>query len=205
MSDTKPLFTLAQFQQITGATPEDAKKHYQPVLNALLNFGLTDKKVIASFLATIAIESGNLRLTKEDLYYKDAERLAKLFMRVFDQDQNKKISPEEIAYAEKFTKNSAALNKKLYDGFCGRGVGQVTWRGNYVKVGNLLGLDFVNHPEKLEQPVEGAMAAAALFVDFGMPAVAGNHAKSREIWNGPAKLKTKEHGEFYDLALKVLG
>lgn len=204
MSAPQPLFTLAQFQKICKAKPEHAKIHYEPVLNALTNYAITDKAVIASFLATIAPESQNLSKVKEDLYYKDPERLAKIFLSKFDLDGDRKISPAEVEYAAQFTKNPEALNQKLYNGFCGRAIGQITWEGNYRTVGTQLGQDFVKNPTLLEDPVWSALASLAFFIHVGMPAVAGDADRSRRIWNGPAKLGVPEYKEYFKLAMDTL-
>lgn len=47
---------------------------------------------------------------------------------------------------------------QIYDG---RGDVQLTWEGNYEKLGNLLGLDLVNHPELALDP---KVAADILFI-----------------------------------------
>lgn len=200
----KAPFSQASFKIMTGATPANAAKYYQPMVNALANFGITDKAEIAAIMATIAIESDHLTKVKEDLYYKDGERLAKMFRRVFDVNNDKVISPEEIAYAEKFTRNSAVLAQKLYGGFMGRGLGQITWEGNYRRIGNMLGFDYVKHPELLEEPMHAAMSMVAFWVDGGFGKVAADPKAVRRLWNGPLALKTAEQTAFYNDAMKVL-
>jgi putative chitinase len=44
--------------------------------------------------------------------------------------------------------------------FCGRGLVQVTGRRNYTLAAIGLDLDFVSHPELLEQPVNAALSVA---------------------------------------------
>lgn len=203
---TKPNvpFTQSAFKIMTGATAENAAKYYQPMVNALANFAISDRSEIAAIMATIAIESDHLSKVKEDLYYKDAERLAGLFRRVFDTNNDKVISPSEVAYAAQFTKNSAALGQKLYGGFMGRGLGQLTWEGNYRRIGNMLGFDYVKHPELLETPEHAAMSMVAFWVDGGFGKVAADPKKVRLMWNGKAALKTAEQATFYSAAMKAL-
>lgn len=203
-SRPKVPFTEASFKIMTGASAADAKKYYQPMVNALANFAIADKTEIAAIMATIAIESDHLTKVKEDLYYKDAERLAKMFRRVFDTNNDKVISPEEIAYAAKFTRNSAVLGQKLYGGFMGRGLGQLTWEGNYRRIGNMLGFDYVKHPELLEEPTHAAMSMVAFWADGGFGKVAADPKAVRRLWNGPLALKTAEQTAFYNDAMKAL-
>lgn len=204
VSKPRGVFTQADFKIMTGATPANAARYYQPMVNALANFGISDNSEIAAIMATIAIESDHLAKVKEDLYYKDPERLANLFRRVFDTNNDKKISPEEVAYAAKFTHNSAALGQKLYGGFMGRGLGQVTWEGNYRRIGNMLGIDYVKEPELMERPDHAALSMVAFWVDGGFGKVAADPKAVRRLWNGPLALKTAEQTTFYNDAMKVL-
>lgn len=93
-------------------------------------------------------------------------------------------------------------NTQVGDGakFCGRGYVQLTGRGNYVKAGNLLGIDLVGNPELAMRP----NTAAAIMV-LGMsqgwftgrdldddiprdgPATLQQFVRSRDIINGTDK------------------
>lgn len=68
----------------------------------------------------------------------------------------------------------------------GRGFNQRTWLDAYRGDGAILGLDLVNHPELLLEPVNSARDTALFVQQKGIPALAaaGNWYGVREAWNG---------------------
>jgi putative chitinase len=190
------VITIEQLQACTGASRENAEK-YLDALNAAMDWAeINTPQRKAAFLATIAVESGSLRAVEEGLYYRSAERLSKIFPRIFPDADS----------AEACTANPAALSKKLYGGFHGRGLIQLTWERNYKACGDALGIDFVSDPASLLEPSNAAMSAAWFWKEnkCNLPADAGDMDRVTRIVNGPAKLHLKERIDFYNRALQVL-
>lgn len=138
----------------TGATNADAARFVGPLSEAMLRFKILHPNDKACFLATLAVESRSLSTTTEDLYYKDAQRLANIYKRVFHGD---------AAKAAPYTRSSAKLGQLLYQGYWGRGLIQLTWLANYQKYGDILGFDYVGHPTLVAEPWHAAHTAAAFW------------------------------------------
>jgi putative chitinase len=190
------MITLTQLQQGTGATEENAEK-YLDAINAAMEWAeINTPKRQAAFLATIAVESGSLRAVEEGLHYRSADRLAKIFPRVFP-------TPES---ATSCVANPAALSQKLYNGFHGRGLIQLTWERNYKACGDALGIDLVSNPDELLDPSIAAMSAAWFWKqnNCNAPADQGDMDRVTRIVNGPAKLHLQERIAFYVKALAAL-
>ena len=105
---------------------------YLPWINKYApKYGVTTTKRMAHFLAQIAQESGQLRYA------------------------------QEIASGKAYEGRKDLGNTVKGDGvrYKGRGLIQITGRSNYNAVSKALGVDFVAHPEKLEEP-EWAVASA---------------------------------------------
>lgn len=190
------MITLAQLQACTGATEANAERYLEP-LNLAMEYGsINTPQRIAAFLATIAVESGSLRAVEEGLFYRSAERLAMIFPRTF----------KDADDAEACVGNPAELSKRLYNGFHGRGLIQLTWERNYRACGDSLGEDFVSDPKKLTEPKYAAMSAAWFWMTNGcnQPADEGDMDRVTRIVNGPAKLHLKERVEYYERALQIL-
>lgn len=190
------MITLDQLRECTGAELEDAARYLEPLNKAMEWAEINTPRRIAAFLATIAVESGNLRAVEEGLHYRSAERLAKIFPRVFPDAES----------AAPCVANPAALSEKLYGGFHGRGLIQLTWERNYRACGQALGIDLVENPGLLTQATAAALSAAWFWKtnNCNAPADAGDMDKVTRIVNGPAKLHLAERIQYYVKALQVL-
>lgn len=180
----------------TGATSENAAKYAYWLTFVMEGRQITTVRRQAAFLATLAVESGNLSDTEEDLYYKDAARLAKLYPRAF----------ASAAQATPYTRNPEALGQLLYGGYWGRGLIQLTWKENYKKAGDALGVDLINQPELVAQP-EYAVKTAGWFWDdknCNAPADEGDMRGVTLRVNGKALLHLDRRIEQYTKALEVL-
>jgi len=135
-----------------------------------------------------------LTATEEGLYYSSAERLAGIFKRAFNGD---------VSAALPFTKNPKALSQKLYQGFHGRGLIQLTWEKNYRLCGDALGVDFVAHPELLSSPQYAALSAAWFWKTNGCNEAADKSDMDlvTKIVNGPAKLHLAERKQQFQVAM----
>lgn len=184
--------TLEQLMQATGA-PEFVCKKYLDALNAAMEkFDITTPEQKAAFIATIVIETGTLRWMEENLNYRNANRLANIFKRAFNGDPDA---------ASPYVENPLALSEKLYNGFHGRGMIQLTWEKNYKACGEALDVDLVVEPKLLTTPEYAALSAAWFWSKNGCNNVADDMAKVTRIVNGPAMLHLKERQKQYEIAL----
>lgn len=142
--------TKKYVQKACEASTANTDKFYDALIVAMTRYEINTAKRIAAFLATIEVESAKLTATEESLYYSSPDRLASIFKRAFK-------SPAE---ALPYIKNPKALSQKLYNGFHGRGLIQLTWEENYRKCGTALGVDFVANPSLLSTPQYAALSAA---------------------------------------------
>lgn len=150
----------------------------------------------AAFLATVSVESNKLKATEEDLYYKDAARLVRLYPRAF----------KTGAEATPYVRNPEKLGEKLYGKYWGRGLIQLTWLDNYKKASDALGRDYVNHPELVKEPSDASLTAAWFWHDKGCNAMADAcdmTGITRKV-NGPALVHLSEREVRYIRALEVL-
>lgn len=180
----------------TGSTNADAERFAGPLSAAMALYAIDNPRRQAAFLATVSVESDKLRSTEEDLYYKDAGRLVRLYPRAF------KTGDE----ATPFICNPKALGDKLYQGYHGRGLIQLTWLDNYKKAANALGRDYVNHPEMVKEPSDASLTAAWFWNDKGCNAMADSSDMTgitRKV-NGPALVHLSEREIRYIRAYEVL-
>lgn len=177
----------------TGATPANAAKYLVAVNAAMARFEINTHQRVAAFLATVAIESAHLAAVEEGLFYSSPDRLASIFKRAFK-------SPAE---AVPFAKNPKALSAKLYEGFHGRGLIQLTWRRNYEACGQALGVDLVGNPALLSAPEHAALSAGWFWKTNGCNEAAdrGDMDAVTKIVNGPAKLHLAERKAQYLVAM----
>lgn len=111
---------------------KDRVDKYLPFINKYAPvYGVTTTLRMAHFLAQIAQESGQLKYVRE------------------------------LASGEKYEGRKDLGNTVKGDGvkYKGRGLIQITGKANYRDVSRTLGVDFLAHPEKLEEP-EYAVASA---------------------------------------------
>lgn len=104
----------------------------EPLSHAMFEFDINTLAREAAFLAQILHESGSLRYVRE------------------------------IASGEAYEGRSDLGNSQPGDGvrFKGRGLIQITGRSNYKSCGDALGLDLINDPALLEEPVNACRSAA---------------------------------------------
>ena len=187
------MISAAYLQTATGSTPANAAKYLDAINAALVRFEINTHQRVAAFLATVAIESAHLAAVEEGLFYSSPDRLASIFKRAFK-------SPAE---AVPFAKNPKALSAKLYEGFHGRGLIQLTWRRNYEACGKALDMDFVADPALLALPANAALSAGWFWKANGCNEAAdrGDMEAVTKIVNGPAKLHLAERKAQYQIAM----
>lgn len=131
------MFTLKQLNKIM---PEASKNnrivlYYDFLLKFMEQYEINNLERMACFLATIAVESGELKYTKEIW--------------------------GPTASQSKYEGRTDLGNTQPGDGykFLGRGLIQLTGRYNYKKTGDALGVDLIKFPELLQEP-EAATSSA---------------------------------------------
>lgn len=139
-----------------------------PITAAAERFDIDTPARLARFVAQTAHESARFRRVVENLNY-SAEGLASTWPGRYrgkdgkPNDLARKLHrrPRDIAnhtYAHRMGNGGP----ETQDGwkYRGRGLIQLTGRDNYAACGTALGEDFINHPERLEEPPWAALAAA---------------------------------------------
>jgi predicted chitinase len=161
-----PPMTADQLRAIMPNAGTRADTFVGPLNEAMAANGITTEPQRAAFLAQIAVESGDLRHTEENLNY-SAQRLTEVWPRRFPTlaaAAPYANSPEALAnrvYADRLGNGDAASG----DGwlFRGRGLMQVTGRDNYRAVG------YEDNPAALADPATAASTAAAWYLGAGLP------------------------------------
>jgi putative chitinase len=172
-----------------GVTQQRAQQWLDPLNAAMAEFFINTPLRQAGFIAQLGHEPSVYRVV-ENLYYRDAARLAMIFRSDFDLNKNRKIEPSELALAQQFVGRPEATANFVYasqggngpessgDGwrYRGRGLIQITLKNNYRACGQALGLDLLNNPDLLLEPVNAARSAAWYWYQHGCnaPADAAN-------------------------------
>ena len=189
-------FTVEQLAAATSAPYGNAQTYHQPLLDAMGRFDICSLQRQAAFLATVSVESARLSSPEESLYYKDPDRLARIYPRAF----------KNAAAAVPYARNPQGLSELLYKGHHGRGLIQLTWRRNYERASEALGFDYVGNPALVATPKHAALTAAWFWHDAkcNEPADKGDMTEVTRRVNGPARMHLAERKAQYEIALKAL-
>jgi putative chitinase len=153
------LITLEQLKLATGSADE---KLLKGINDTLTKFQINTPLRICHFLAQAMHESGNFKVTKENLNY-SAKGLNTTFKKYFLTE----------AAALPYERNQQKIANKVYsnrmgngdeasgDGwkYRGRGFLQCTGKNNYKRLSEDTGVDFINKPELLETLEYAALSA----------------------------------------------
>ncbi|NVN89270.1 MAG: glycoside hydrolase family 19 protein [Desulfuromonadales bacterium] len=173
-----PELTEQQLSSIMPACPDPAT--WTTALNsAMTHFDITGSQRMAAFLAQVAHESGQLSKLSENLNY-SAKRLTQVWPNRFPTLEKAlpyEKNPEKLAnrvYADRLGNG----NENSGDGwrFRGRGLIQLTGRGNYRAAGQGTGLPLEQQPELLSQPDAAALSAAWFWKSHGLNELADNQS-----------------------------
>lgn len=171
--------TPAIIQVGCGTTPALATSWLSALQPACAEFNISNPLRTAAFLATIGVESGHLSTLVENLNY-SADGLANTWPARYSTGQKTVATPTSSArwipnaQAIGLARDPESIANNCYAGrngngdeasgdgwlYRGRGPIQQTGRANYAACAAATGLDLVNHPELLEQPLDGAVSAA---------------------------------------------
>lgn len=191
---TAPL--LAQIMQCPVAR---AQRWASPLNAAMKRFGINTPVRVAYFLAQLGHESLSLSRTEESLSY-SRDRLLEVFGRHVTHAEAASFVHQPAKLGNRvYAKRNGNGNEASGDGylFRGRGPLQHTGRGNYRRMGQLLGQPLEEQPALLIEPEVGAMAAAAFWHDNGLNAYADRRdvlAVSRVINLGNARSRATPNG-----------
>jgi putative chitinase len=144
----------------------DADK-WAPLLSQAMDRYALDKTTwrTCCFLATIAHESAECLKLVENLNY-SADALLRVFPRYFTAEQAADYARKPARIASRvYASRNGNGDEESGDGwqYRGRGLLQITGRGNYLECGNAMGLDLVSVPSLLETPEYAAESAAWWF------------------------------------------
>ena len=189
-------FTVEQLAAATSAPYGNAQTYHQPLLDAMGRFDICSLQRQAAFLATVSVESARLSSPEESLYYKDPDRLARIYPRAF----------KNAAAAVPYARNPQGLSELLYKNYHGRGLLGLTWRRNYERASEALGFDYVGNPALVATPKHAALTAAWYWHDAkcNEPADKGDMTEVTRRVNGPALMHLAERKAQYEIALKAL-
>ncbi|AUM03247.1 glycoside hydrolase family 19 protein [Enterobacter sp. Crenshaw] len=205
----------SQFQKAAGQSAELAARWFQPVSDAMKEFGITKPVDQAMFIAQIGHESGGYTTLVESLNYA-ADRLVPTFGshritaqqaaalgRTATQPANQKAIANLVYGGEWGKKNLG--NQTAGDGwkYRGRGLKQITGLSNYRSCGMALKLDLVSYPELLERDEYAARSAAWFYVSHGCLLHSGDVERVTLLING-GRNGLDDRRRRYNLAKSVL-
>lgn len=187
--------TPEQLQAATGCRIIAAAKYAQPLTEAMDKYGITTLNRKAAFVANCAHESGLFTILCEDLHYSTAQRLMLIYPSAF----------RTIESTQGYLMNPTALAKKVYGGYLGRGLIQLTWLKNYQAYATASGVDVVSTPDLLLEAKYAADSAGWYWGSNNLNAAADKSdwaAVTRGI-NGRAMLGHAERVALIQRALKA--
>ena len=135
------------------------------ILDALNEQGITNPYLQAGILATVAKET-KIQPISENLKYTSASRLRQVWPSLFPTD----------ADAQPYTNNPEKLGNYVYGGkfgnavnegfkYRGRGYNGLTFKANYKRIGDLIGMDLVSNPDLVNNPDVAAKVLAIFYKD----------------------------------------
>lgn len=203
-----------------GVHPTQARV-FAPALDlTFIRFDIDTPYRQAAFIAQTSYESGGYVRLEEDLYYRDAARVANLFRTAFDSDRNGSISGAEVVAAQAYVGSPQRLANRAYanrggngpessgDGwrYRGRGPIQLTFKANYAAMSAKLGHDYVGSPELVALPVHGCLVAGQFWANGAMNLLAddGDIDGITCKINGPGMIGAAARRQAFSAALKVL-
>lgn len=163
------LITAQQLADALGIPLGRANAWFVPINDAMFKFDVNTPKRVAAFLAQIGHESVLLTHVEENLNY-SADGLLKYFHNHFTaaEAQTYAHKPAAIAnraYASRYG-NGDEFSGDGYK-YRGRGLIQITFRGNYKAAGDALGVNYVDCPDLLTHPADAALSAAWYWESHG--------------------------------------
>ena len=205
---------------------KDPAKWLEAVVETCVEFEINTPQRIAGFLAQTSHESGGYTMLSENLNYK-AATLAACWPTRFavlgpdkkpKKDEKGKNIPTAVAnsiagkpelianlvYSSRMGNGSAESGEGWK--YRGRGLKQLTGKYNYTKCGEALGLDLVNNPDLLLEPMAAARSAGWFWKTNNLSSFADNGdilGMTKKINGGTIGLAERQAK--YDKCLKAIG
>jgi putative chitinase len=203
-----------------GLTAKAAERFAAPMAEACSRLEINTPERLAAFIAQCRVESAEFTRFEEGLYYRDAERVARIFRTAFDLDRDRVVDPEEIEFARAYLRQPEKLANRIYanrlgngdeasgDGwrYRGRGAKQLTGRANYAEAAQDLGRPYVEQPDLVAQDPDACLTAAWFWHKSGCSAMADQWRLddiTRAV-NGPGMLKREERAMLARVAHRQL-
>ncbi|MDF3830953.1 glycoside hydrolase family 19 protein [Pseudocitrobacter sp. 2023EL-00150] len=180
----------SQFQQAAVISAGLALRWFQHIDAAMKEFGITEPKDKAMFIAQVGHESAGFSALVENFNYTPAALLTTFGRRVTNYQASmlgrangKPASQEAIA---NLVYSNRLGNKAAGDGwkYRGRGLIQITGLTNYRDCGNGLKIDLVTTPELLEKDINAARSAAWFYASKGCLKYTDDLVRITQIING---------------------
>lgn len=190
-----------------GVTPTLARVFAEPLSSACERFAINTPRRVAMFVAQAAHESAGFARLEESLTYSTPMRIVQMWPERFTglADAARYVrQPKELAnhvYANRLGNGDEPSG----DGwrYRGRGLFQLTGRGNYQDAGEALDQPYVDSPELVTLPLHAALTAAWYWASNNCndPADLGDVRAVTRIINGPGLVGLDERREAYGVAL----
>ncbi|RCS59709.1 glycoside hydrolase family 19 protein [Parvibium lacunae] len=163
--------TVEQLCAATGAKPANAALYLAHINSLKDKYAADTAARLAAFLGQVAHESGRFSAVEENLRY-SAEALCRVWPSRFHNGDARQLLNGRRPAAD-FANKPQAIANYVYANrggngpensgegwkYRGRGLIQTTLKNNYAQTGIALGLDLINTPELLLQPVHAVQSA----------------------------------------------
>lgn len=139
----------------------------KPLWDAAVEFGISEPNRLATMLASVANETGQLSRFEEMSYFSTPlERIAYVFgsrapsLNTLQAWKAGGKHAFDVAFFDHFYGHRMGNGGQGYK-YRGLGPGQITGRDNCAQIGPMIGVDLVANPEAMLEPATGARAFAA--------------------------------------------